>query len=749
MRKLMWFSIGFGAAIIVAAYLLIGSITGIFGAIFAVAAIGCGAAARKVRWMRIPGVIALGISVGLLWFWVYDGLYLSPARNLDGVTTKGVIEIIDYSFSGDNGTIADGNALWDGRQYRIRLYLHEDTVLEPGDLVTGTFDFRITDKGGNREPTFHRGNGIKLLAYHSGAVTVQKADAPWWEYPVSHLRHEMLSLISRIFPDDTESFARALLLGDDNDIGYEMNTAFKVTGVRHIIAVSGLHVTILFGLIYLLTARKRLLTTLFGIPLVLLFAALAGFTPSVVRASIMHIFMVVADLFDREYDAPTAMGFAAVAILTTEPLAATSVSFQLSFGCVAGILLFYEPIRSYLLHKNRLGRYRKKPYIGALVRGFASSVSVSIGAVSLTTPLCAMYFGTVSLVSPLTNLLVLWMVTFVFYGIMAACAVGSVFLGAGQVMGWVVSWGIRYIEGVCKGLARIPLAAVYTNAVPIVLWLVFVYVLVGLLLLFRKKRPLITLSLAILGLCVALIFSWIPPMQDQCRMTVLDVGQGQSIILQSKGRTFLVDCGGSYDDEAADMAAEQLLSMGINRIDGMILTHYDADHAGGVTQFLTRIRVDSLYFPQWEENDPKGQRLGTLDGVCLVDRDMVLQYDTAKITLITSKRVNSRNESSLCVLFQTKNCDILLTGDRSAAGELELLERMDLPRLEVLVAGHHGSKYSTSQALLDATQPQVVVISVGANNGYGHPAQELLDRLAELGCTVFRTDLDGTILIRR
>jgi competence protein ComEC len=128
---------------------------------------------------------------------------------------------------------------------------------------------------------------------------------------------------------------------------------------------------------------------------------------------------------------------------------------------------------------------------------------------------------------------------------------------------------------------------------------------------------------------------------------------------------------------------------------------------------------------------------------------MVLQYDTAKITLITSKRVNSRNESSLCVLFQTKNCDILLTGDRSAAGELELLERMDLPRLEVLVAGHHGSKHSTSQALLDATQPQVVVISVGANNGYGHPAQELLDRLAELGCTVFRTDLDGTILIRR
>lgn len=238
-------------------------------------------------------------------------------------------------------------------------------------------------------------------------------------------------------------------------------------------------------------------------------------------------------------------------------------------------------------------------------------------------------------------------------------------------------------------------------------------------------------------------------MSDECRMTVLDVGQGQSIILQSEGRTFLVDCGGSYEEDAADLAAERLLSMGIDRIDGLILTHYDTDHAGGVAYFLTRIRADALYFPKWEEDDLLGQQLGTMDGVCLVDRDMVLQYDTVKITLISSQRVNSNNESSLCVLFQTENCDILLTGDRGIAGELELMERLDIPKLEVLVAGHHGSKNSTSQALVDATQPQVVVISVGENNAYGHPAEELLQRLEELGCTVFRTDRDGTIIIRR
>ena len=256
-------------------------------------------------------------------------------------------------------------------------------------------------------------------------------------------------------------------------------------------------------------------------------------------------------------------------------------------------------------------------------------------------------------------------------------------------------------------------------------------------------------SLGIISLCAALLVSWILPMQDELRMTVLNVGQGQSIILQSKGRTFLVDCGGSYADDAADMAAERLLSMGIDRIDGLILTHYDKDHAGGVEQFLTRIRADALYFPEWEVEDPIGQKLGTMRGVQLIDRDIILEYDGVKITLVTSVRVNSNNESSLCILFQTDNCDILITGDRSIAGELELLEKLEVPKLEVLVAGHHGSKNSTGQALLDATRPQVVVISVGENNGYGHPAEEMLQRLEALGCIILRTDQNGSIIIRR
>ena len=151
--------------------------------------------------------------------------------------------------------------------------------------------------------------------------------------------------------------------------------------------------------------------------------------------------------------------------------------------------------------------------------------------------------------------------------------------------------------------------------------------------------------------------------------------------------------------------------------------------------------------------DAKGERLThmKLTGGSLSVRENIEQIGekVSQIRIYSGAGGMDDNESSLCILFQTENCDILLTGDRSAAGELELLERLELPKLDVLVAGHHGSKNSTSQALLDTTQPQVVVISVGENNAYGHPAEELLWRLEELGCTVFRTDLDGTITIRR
>ena len=234
-------------------------------------------------------------------------------------------------------------------------------------------------------------------------------------------------------------------------------------------------------------------------------------------------------------------------------------------------------------------------------------------------------------------------------------------------------------------------------------------------------------------------------------MTVLDVGQGQCILLQSEGRTFMVDCGGTYDDAAADLASETLLSQGVGRLDGLILTHYDRDHAGGVAPFLTRIPTSMMFLPDTVDVDKvRKEILDRNQGrEILVSEDMKIEFGGGNLSIYAPLEGKTGNESSMCVLFQTENCDILITGDNTMEGELHLLERTTLPDLEVLIVGHHGSKYSTAPELLEATKPDVAVISVDKYNSYGHPTQEVLDRLEAVGCIIYRTDEDGTVVYQR
>jgi len=253
----------------------------------------------------------------------------------------------------------------------------------------------------------------------------------------------------------------------------------------------------------------------------------------------------------------------------------------------------------------------------------------------------------------------------------------------------------------------------------------------------------------VLGLCVSLMLSFLEPLTCDYRVTVLDVGQGQCILLQSEGSTFLVDCGGGRGEKAADIAAEQLLSQGITRIDGLILTHYDRDHAEGVEFLAPRIDIERVYLPMTEDAD--GCLQSVLDAVpeqVPIDSDMTIAFGDARIQLFPAKSMGSGNDSCASVLFQRGKCDTLITGDLSADAERQLLSDYDLPDLEVLIVGHHGSKYSTCPELLEATAPDVAIISVGADNSYGHPTDEVLQRLNAAGCAVYRTDLHGTITYR-
>ena len=738
MRKLMWFSVGFAAACAGGAYLRYG--------IWLALGIICLCALLLGRYRRQMLCALLGCAIGLGWFVGFDRLYLVPAREVDGQAMLLDIAVTDYSRSGDYGIIGQGQTEIKGKTYSIQFYIHEDVSLLPGDQVEGGFYLRYTAK--EEKTTYHKGERVFLLCYPKGEHTVTTGISSTGKFLVQNLRKEILSLVDQTFPGDTRSFCRALLLGDTVDMPFEMEWALKTSGIYHIAAVSGMHVSVLFAMLYLLCCKKRVLTAVIGYPMLFLFAAVAGFSPSIVRAAIMQSVMILSLLVNREYDPPTALGAAALVILADNPLAITSVSFQLSVGCMTGIFLFAQPIHEFLMHKTRLGPAKGKGLKAKLTRWFAASISVTLGAISLTTPLSAYYFGSVCVAGILTNLLTLWVVSVIFIGVVAACALGALWLPLGIAVGWAIAWPVRYVLWVIDMVSKVPLSSVYTSSIYIVLWLVLVYVLVTVFRKSKKKHPVVLTVCILSGLIGAVLCSYFEPRMDNYRITAIDVGQGQCLLLQNEGKYYMVDCGGDSDDKAATEAAQLLLSQGIFRLDGLILTHYDADHAGGAEQLLKIIPADTLYLPiQDGENKYRDGLVRKYEKkIHWVKEDLPLEE--ANLTIFASSDTQDSNESSLCILFQPENCDILITGDRSEKGEQALLEHTTLPDLEILVAGHHGSRTSTSWELLNATKPEIVIVSVGADNDYGHPAWETLERLGLFGCSVYRTDVEGTIIFR-
>ena len=738
MRKLMWFAIGFTVACGLGVWVLPanGLVTSIL--IFSVLTFF----GRKLG-VKPLSMAMLGCTLGLCWYLGFLHLNLIPAHAMDGTTVRTTVTAVSYSYDTDYGVGVDGEFTIHGKRHKVRLYVNGVEEICPGDTIEGAFQLRYTPPGGMRDPTYHAGEGIFFLGYPRGNVELHRAVECERRYLAEHLRYGILRRLEAIFPASTAPLAKALLLGDDFDLDYATDMAFKLSGIRHIIAVSGLHVAMLYSFLRVVSLNRRWVTALLGFPALYLFAAAAGFTPSVSRACMMVGLMLLAQLIQRQYDPPTALAFAALVMLVKNPLVITSISFQMSFACVAGIQLFDAKITAWLIAKlgNPVGRNLRN----GLKRWFITSVSISLSAIILTTPISAYYFGTISLVGVLTNLLTLWAVSLSFYGIVVSLLVSLIWMRGAAVVAAGASLAMKYVIFMAKLIRAIPLAAVYTASSYIVLWLIFVYILLVVFLCSENRYPLVLSCCAVLGLCLALLVSWTEWRFSDTHFTALDVEQGQCLILHTDGKTFLIDCGGSNDKVAANAAADTLLSRGVTHLDGIILTHGDRDHAGGMEYLLERISTEFVMLPATDTHSFAGQRMIPVEGA------LTITTEDAKITVFGPTFSHESNENSLCILFERENCAILVTGDRSWMGELMLMLMHDhtLPDVDLLVAGHHGSRNSTSEELLTAVSPETVFISVGRDNSYGHPSRETLARLAEFGCVVYRTDIHGNLTFRR
>ena len=736
MRRIVYLALGFAAACGLSLYAdswlirLIG-----VGPVFLLSAL----AGQKPGAVHRCLVTLMGVAVGFAWFGGYTARFLDPLSALDGKIVECTIRASDYSRETDYTSAVDGTVVLEDQSYRVTAYLKQVQELQPGDSITGPFRLRVTTEAGEEPSSYYQSKGVFLLAYQMDETKLSLASHSITDIPAI-LRHHIQIILETHIPSDCTAFAKALLLGDTSELSYQTDSALKVSGIRHVVAVSGLHISILFAIISTTTFRKRFFSALVGIPLLCLFAAVAGFTPSVTRAGLMSGLMLMAQLLNKEYDGPSALAFAVLVMLMGNPYCIGSVSFQMSVASVAGIFLFTPGIREKLTAKLKDRKGKKYTFL----RGIAGGIGVTLGAQIMTVPLCACYFGAVSLVGVITNLLVLGVVSLTFCLLAAVCVLAIVCSPLASIVGAIAAVFIRYVLLAAKIMAAFPLAAVYTVSPYVRIWLFFMYLLLALYLI-SQKMTVSFVCCAVLSLCAALMASWWEPSTSDVRFSVLDVGQGQCLLLQSKGRVYMVDCGGDSASRTADLAAEALLSQGYTHVDGLILTHTDRDHAGGAENFLSRIRTDLLILPRQAEAIaiPENTR------IVIAEQNLQITDGATNISIFAPVFHGEENEMSLCVLFDTEKCDILITGDRNAFGERSLLRHANIPDVDILIAGHHGSRYSTCEELLTTARPEIVCISVGADNNYGHPAQEVLDRLTDFGCTVYRTDRQGTITIRR
>ena len=712
------------------------------------------------RGRKWAALICGGLAAGLVWTAAYTAVLYAPARELDDRTVRMRGTVTDYAKETAWGWSVPVKVETEGRvTVPTLLYVDEQGIgLCPGDRIETVAHCTLAERTfSGAEVTYYTAKGIFLRGVAYGELKIRRPE----HIPVSCwpavLSQKLKAGIDRSFLADAAPLVKALVTGNRDSLSDPFTSSLQRTGLSHTVAVSGMHVAFLAGALSLLLGRGRKHTALVLIPLVLLFMTVAGSTPSVVRASVMILLLEIAPLFDRERDGPTALGFALLLILLQNPYAAAHVGLQLSFLSVAGIFFCSDAIQScaFSIYKpKKRRRFTPMWLLDRAVFFVVSTLSATVGAMVFTTPLVALYFGSVSVVSLLANLLTLWAVGLVFTGGLVTGVLTAVSPALGDGAAAVITPLVRYLNRAVPRLSNVPFAALSMDSVYYRVWLVLVYaVLLAGVLIRGKKRLRVPAAVCGVTLCAAVALTVSTFRGGAMAAAVLDVGQGESVLLRCGDSWTLVDCGGDSQTNAGDIAADYIRSMGGQKLDLLVITHFHDDHANGVPQLLERVPVDAIALPAVTEDSPIRQEIADIakeKNIPMEElrRDRTVELDGGVLRLFAPLGAGETNEEGLSVLATSGDFDVLITGDMGGDVEQLLLEHTQLPHVEVMVAGHHGSKYSTSPELLAAIRPETAVISVGADNRYGHPAQETLERLADAGTELYRTDLQGTVLIR-
>jgi len=572
------------------------------------------------------------------------------------------------------------------------------------------------------------------------------------------LRHRMAAFFAAALPGHRGALLDSLLLGDDGAIPGPLRDAFSRAGLLHVLVVSGAQVGLVAtGLLWFgraVRAPPPVQFTAAGIGVVF-FALMTGWVPSVARAALMSLVGLAAVGSGRLRDPLAALAAAALVLLASSPLLLADVGFQLSF-VATWALLYISPAVSARLT-------RLPPAIRALV-------AMTVGAQTAVMPLLAFHFMQVSVTGYLANVVVVPLVGLLVPAGFIVAAAGLLMPPLGSAAAILLGPVLDAVAGLARFFAALPLAVVQVPPLSPAGLAAAAAALVGAVEWLRGRVRVRAPQLAGVALALVAVLLWgqlagaLTP--GRLTLTMLDVGQGDATLFRGpSGQTLLVDGGGEIEGRPAgfDIGARRVVPalrrLGVRRLDVVMLSHPHEDHVGGLVAVLQNFSVGLVLDAGLPHPGPsyvqflrliegrripyraarRGMRLDLGDGVVLT----ILQPQEPLLQGTSS----DANLNSIVARLTYGRVAVLLTGDAEGATEAQLLDLGDHVQSLILKVGHHGSRTSTTAAFLEAVRPAVALISAGAINPFGHPHDEVVQRLEDAGAAVYRTDHHGAITV--
>jgi len=561
---------------------------------------------------------------------------------------------------------------------------------------------------------------------------------------IINIKKIFIKKINCLFSKDKAAFIKAILLGERKYLSYKQESLLRNAGASHLLAISGLHMGILIFtfsfILFKLCSERRNALYLLSI-LTFIYIIMVGAAISIIRAALLALLFLWSDEFNREGDFLNIISLTLIVNLIIDPSALFSVSLQLSYILV--LALFYlTPLFNQFL-----------PVF------FAVSVSAQLSSLAVV----AYYFNEYSFIALITNLWAIPLITILLPLIFFILIFSFISLNLLKVPVLLVSLGLKILFAGLELMTSIQGKALII-AHPKVIIVIFYYLLLFSLPYVYQKRYInlkarqyrIWRLIVPVLLTIVIISFFINPTSGNLEINYLAVGQGDGILIQfPDGKNMLLDTGppGSEGRNIEYSIISYLNYLGIRSLDYLMISHFDADHAGGLSHLLQRKNVKSIMIPPYLQKTDLHYQLAAE-----IDKDSKVNFLTAgmsfKIADCYFKILNpapdniseDRNENSIVFLLKYKKRNFLFTGDLSKDGEAKIIKKYNLPEIDILKVGHHGSKSSSGKIMLSQLKPKLAIISVGRNN-FGHPAREVINRFNKLKIKYLRTDQQGMIKI--